>query len=186
MTDNPSGAPAGELAARAARLATSTLANALDDAGLHHNVPRNGDSGISDEDLETIEDMKRRLPDEPGATKKKARANTEMAGRLGGGVQSAQHRLGLLVDDLEKYAGRTDGRPAALFPIAHRPWADTERACEFILTQTQLLARGGDIDAGDLDNVLCAAGSVATRIGNSVHKPSHHRFKSFLGHRHSP
>jgi regulator of RNase E activity RraA len=38
MTDNPSGAPADELAARAAKLATSTLANALDDAGLHDKV----------------------------------------------------------------------------------------------------------------------------------------------------
>ncbi len=38
MTDNPRGVPADSLAARAARLASSTLANALDDAGLHHNV----------------------------------------------------------------------------------------------------------------------------------------------------
>lgn len=42
MTDDPNGVPADEvtapLAARAAKLATSTLANALDDAGLHHNV----------------------------------------------------------------------------------------------------------------------------------------------------
>jgi len=38
MTDNPGTIPAAALAARAAKLATSTLANALDDAGLHHNV----------------------------------------------------------------------------------------------------------------------------------------------------
>jgi len=38
MTDDPSGVPADRLAARAARLASSTLANALDDAGLHHQV----------------------------------------------------------------------------------------------------------------------------------------------------
>jgi regulator of RNase E activity RraA len=38
MTDNPGTIPAVPLAARAAKLATSTLANALDDAGLHHNV----------------------------------------------------------------------------------------------------------------------------------------------------
>ncbi len=39
MTDYPSEPFAAEpLPARAARLATSTLANALDDAGLHHNV----------------------------------------------------------------------------------------------------------------------------------------------------
>jgi len=42
MTDDPNGDPADEvtapLAVRAAKLATSTLANALDDAGLHHNV----------------------------------------------------------------------------------------------------------------------------------------------------
>ena len=38
MTDNPSTVPADSVAARAAKLATSTLANALDDAGLHHNV----------------------------------------------------------------------------------------------------------------------------------------------------
>ncbi len=42
MADHESGVPADEaaapLAARAAKLATSTLANALDDAGLHHNV----------------------------------------------------------------------------------------------------------------------------------------------------
>ncbi len=38
MTDDPSADPVDPLAARAARLATSTLANALDDAGLHHNV----------------------------------------------------------------------------------------------------------------------------------------------------
>ncbi len=38
MTDNSGGGPLDEVAARAAKLATSTLANALDDAGLHHNV----------------------------------------------------------------------------------------------------------------------------------------------------
>jgi regulator of RNase E activity RraA len=38
MTDNPSEASAAEVVARAARLATSTLANALDDAGLHRQV----------------------------------------------------------------------------------------------------------------------------------------------------
>ena len=38
MTDNPGGGPLDEVVARAATLATSTLANALDDAGLHHNV----------------------------------------------------------------------------------------------------------------------------------------------------
>lgn len=42
MTDDPGGVPADSLAdplaARAARLASSTLANALDDAGLHHNA----------------------------------------------------------------------------------------------------------------------------------------------------
>ena len=38
MTDDPSAAPAAELVARAATLATSTLANALDDAGRHRNV----------------------------------------------------------------------------------------------------------------------------------------------------
>jgi regulator of RNase E activity RraA len=38
MTDIPSAVPPDPLAVRAARLATSTLANALDDAGLHHNV----------------------------------------------------------------------------------------------------------------------------------------------------
>ncbi len=38
MADNPSEPPAAEVVARAAKLATSTLANALDDAGLHHNV----------------------------------------------------------------------------------------------------------------------------------------------------
>ena len=38
MTDNPRGVPADPLAVRAAKLASSTLANALDDAGLHHNV----------------------------------------------------------------------------------------------------------------------------------------------------
>jgi regulator of RNase E activity RraA len=38
LTDNPSTVPADSVAARASKLATSTLANALDDAGLHHNV----------------------------------------------------------------------------------------------------------------------------------------------------
>ncbi len=38
MTGNAIERLPGELVARAARLATSTLANALDDAGLHHNV----------------------------------------------------------------------------------------------------------------------------------------------------
>ena len=38
MTDIPGDGPLDEVAARAARLATSTLANALDDAGLRHNV----------------------------------------------------------------------------------------------------------------------------------------------------
>ncbi len=38
MTDDPSADPAEPLAARAARLASSTLANALDDAGLHDQV----------------------------------------------------------------------------------------------------------------------------------------------------
>ena len=38
MADSPSDFTATEVVARAARLATSTLANALDDAGLHRNV----------------------------------------------------------------------------------------------------------------------------------------------------
>ena len=38
MTDTGLERPPGDAVARAARLATSTLANALDDAGLHHNV----------------------------------------------------------------------------------------------------------------------------------------------------
>jgi regulator of RNase E activity RraA len=38
MADNPSEPSATEVVARAAGLATSTLANALDDAGLHHNA----------------------------------------------------------------------------------------------------------------------------------------------------
>ena len=38
MTGNAIERPPGDAVARAARLATSTLANALDDAGLHHNV----------------------------------------------------------------------------------------------------------------------------------------------------
>ncbi len=38
MTGHPSAIPLDGVAARAARLATSTLANALDDAGLHRNV----------------------------------------------------------------------------------------------------------------------------------------------------
>lgn len=38
MTDNPGADPAEPLAARAARLASSTLANALDEAGLHRQV----------------------------------------------------------------------------------------------------------------------------------------------------
>ncbi len=38
MTDTGLERPQGDLVARAARLATSTLANALDDAGLHNNV----------------------------------------------------------------------------------------------------------------------------------------------------
>jgi regulator of RNase E activity RraA len=38
MIDHPGSGPRDEVSARAARLATSTLANALDDAGLHHSV----------------------------------------------------------------------------------------------------------------------------------------------------
>ncbi len=38
MTGTTNHGPAAEVVARAAKLATSTLANALDDAGLHHNA----------------------------------------------------------------------------------------------------------------------------------------------------